>query len=279
MQYVPLAPGPPLDRFVETLFYLGAYDPEQSIERLVPDGACSLVIELDGQERWIADNDTLAPIQYCREAWLSGPHTNFLSISALRNTELMAVRFRPGGLCPWLHNELSSLTNRVVPASEIFNGAVSTLRQTLIDAPSVEQKLQTLLQWLEQRMSSVDAMPDVLNGVVGSIQANPTVATISEVIENSGFTRKHLVTLFRRHIGLRPKEFQRILRFNRALAEIQNEQPISWTSISTDCGYSDQAHFIRDFRHFSGMNSTQFLTLETDRVNFFPIDSDENSSS
>lgn len=278
MHYIPLTPEPPLDRFIETLFYLGGYDPEQSIERLVPDGACSLVIELDDQVRWIADNETLEPIQYCREAWLAGPHTNYLSISALNETELMAVRFRPGGLCPWSKELLSSFTNRVVPASEVYGEEISSLRRSLLDTPAVDRKLQALSQWLEQRMSSANAMPDVLNEVVNSIQANPTVTTISNIIEESGFSRKHLVSLFRKYVGLRPKEFQRILRFNRALVEIQKEQPISWTSISTDCGYSDQAHFIRDFRYFSGMNPTQFLTLETDRVNFFPIESDQNSS-
>lgn len=87
MIYHAICPEPPLDRFVETIFHLKNYQPEHSIERLVPDTRSSLVIELDGQERWVADNETLEPIQTCRGSWVSGPHRRYISISSLPNTE------------------------------------------------------------------------------------------------------------------------------------------------------------------------------------------------
>lgn len=275
MQYVPLVPDSPLSKYVETMFYLDGYCPENSVERLVPDGACSLVIELDGHVRWIADNETLKPTQHFTEGWFSGPHTNYISISALQNTELIAVRFRPGGLYLLLEDRLSEITNRVVPANELLGDEVATLRRMLTDSPTAEQKLGELHEWLERRMNFETKRPEVIDEVINAIQEKPTVNTISDIVADCGFSRKHLVSLFRRYVGLRPKEFQRVLRFNHALAEIQNERPIRWAEISLDCGYSDQAHFVRDFRHFSGMNPTKFLALDTDRVNFFPIESDK----
>ena len=62
------------------------------------------------------------------------------------------------------------------------------------------------------------------------------------------------------------------MRFSQVLAQIHSKSEIRWASLSIDCGYSDQSHFIKDFQAFSGFNPSKFLALDSDRLNFFPID-------
>ena len=87
-------------------------------------------------------------------------------------------------------------------------------------------------------------------------------------------SQKHLIHLFKKYIGLTPKWYQRILRFNDLLKQIQNKENIAWADIAYRCGYTDQSHFIKEFKHFSGFNPREFIKKEfhQDKPNFFPLD-------
>ncbi len=123
MNYTQRNPDPALARHVEVFFHLQGYTPEHNIERIVPDGSCSVVIELDNQERWIADNVTHKPIQRFTGCWISGPHTKYFSISALANTELAAIRLLPIGLFSLLDAPLGSVVDQVIDAKPLLGGA------------------------------------------------------------------------------------------------------------------------------------------------------------
>ena len=69
-----------------------------------------------------------------------------------------------------------------------------------------------------------------------------------------------------------PKYFQRILRFNEVLHRIHNEQSVEWPKVYIESGYYDQAHFIKDFSRFSGINPQTFVDKFNEQINFFPLD-------
>ena len=150
MIYHAIEPALPLASFVETIFHLKDYKPEHAIERIVPDGSSNIVIELDGQRRWIADSETHVPVQYCEGQWLSGPHRNHFCISALQNTELLAIRFRPGGLFPLLKTDIDSFADNVVDAAELLNGGIRQLRDSLLQIGTSENKVRLVESWLNQ---------------------------------------------------------------------------------------------------------------------------------
>ncbi len=279
MIFHPIHPGPPLERFVETIFHLKDYQPDHSIERIVPDSRSSLVIELDGQDRYVADNETFEPIVRCQCSWLSGPHRNYFSISAKKDTDLLAVQFRPGGLYPFVRQTVAELAEQVHDARLFFGDFIKQLRNDVLMADSSETKVRIVEAWLKDRMDASLGPPKGIELAINRIQNDPTVDTVTTCIAESGFSQKHTIHLFKKYTGYRPKDLQRILRFSHAVNKIQNDKPVSWIELSTDCGYSDQAHFIRDFKHFSGFTPTGFQQQETDRVNFIPMDesTDQNS--
>ncbi|MFK7736783.1 MAG: DUF6597 domain-containing transcriptional factor [Pirellulaceae bacterium] len=273
--YFPFNPPPPLQQFVETIFFLSGYGPEHAIERIVPDTSASLVIELDDQERWIVDNDTCETLQSCKGSWISGPHRKYFSIRTAPDTELLAVRFRLGGLFPLLREPVETVTDRVVDGQEILGGILQDLRSEILKQESPEQKVQTAYHWLEQHMDvSLTPQPAILDAIE-AIAENPSQSTLAECVQRSGFSQKHLIQLFKKHTGLRPRDLQRILRFSQALTSIQEGHPVSWTTLSLDCGYTDQSHLIRDFKNFSGFTPEGFRAADSDRENFFPVDEPE----
>jgi AraC-like DNA-binding protein len=146
------------------------------------------------------------------------------------------------------------------------------LRDRLRTAESRQAKFAAGENWLRERYREELAPPAAILEVVERLAAEPGEHYADAIAAYPG-SRKHLISEFRRYLGVTPKYYQRILRFNDVLRVIQSEGPVAWSAVAHHCGYSDQPHFIRDFRHFSGFNPTEFLRRGFDaQTNFFPLD-------
>ena len=147
------------------------------------------------------------------------------------------------------------------------------LREELAAAGTSEEKFAAAEQWLTSRFEESLRPPESISKVVEMLQTEPA-SKCNEVMAAFNGTQKHLIAQFRKYIGLNPKHFQRILRFNDVFAKMQANQFLSWSDIAYLCGYSDQSHFIREFKNFSGFSPEEFLRedFEDETDNFFPLD-------
>lgn len=270
MEFVERAPSPRLRDCVESIFHLRGYSPPEPIERIVPDGSINLVIELDGKERAVLDPNSREPLVKCVGSWISGVHQSHFLIAIPTESELLAVRLAPGSALPLVGKALSNFTDRVVAASEAFGPAIESLRSELLSTSTPSERLEIVDDYLARTYKSELEASHELTTAVGAIVDRPVLGTLSNLHERVGFSDTHLVTLFRRHVGVAPKAFQRIMRFFAAVHRIQSRETVAWSEVSADCGYSDQSHFIRDFSRYSGLKPTEFLDRKTDRINFFP---------
>jgi len=266
------APSAPLDVHVETLFHYQDWQPDHSVERVVPSGHIFLIFELDGIERHTYDNDTREVNGSFRGGWVSGMLRHYISISAHPDSEMLVVQFRPAGARPFLHVALDAFSERVVAGEEVLDGELLSLRERLAGAGTREAKFAVAEGWLHDRYREDLAAPAPILEVVARLATEPGERYADAIAAYLG-SRKHLISEFRRYLGVTPKYYQRILRFNDVLRVIQAEGPVAWSAVAHHCGYSDQSHFIRDFRHFSGFNPTEFLRQGFDaQTNFFPLD-------
>jgi AraC-like DNA-binding protein len=247
--------------------------PDHSIERLVPTGNVFIIFELDGFVRHTHDNETLEPIEEFTKAWVSGMHKNYISISAKPNSEMLAIQLKTNGAYPFLHFPVQDLNDRVVPAQEVFGEEVLHLRQEMLQQSSQEGKLKLAEQWLLKRLNPSLAPPAELVEVLEKIQQQ-SVVHYTKIVDEYSKTQKHLIDQFKKYIGLTPKYYQRIIRFNEILQAIRQNEKIEWSQIAYQGEYADQSHFIKEFKHFSGFNPQKFIKndFHHDRDNFFPLD-------
>jgi AraC-like DNA-binding protein len=94
------------------------------------------------------------------------------------------------------------------------------------------------------------------------------LVTIGALVDETGWSQKHLISQFREHIGLAPKTFARVMRFGRAVNRLRRREHTSLTELALDCGYYDQSHFDRDFRTFAGVTPTDLLRTLGDSGGF-----------
>jgi transcriptional regulator GlxA family with amidase domain len=97
--------------------------------------------------------------------------------------------------------------------------------------------------------------------------------SMGEAARRVGLSHRRFIQLFTRQVGLTPRLYCRILRFQRAREALARIAAPDWATLAVRCGYFDQSHLIRDFREFCGLNPTQYLRDRSDRAlrNHVPI--------
>lgn len=263
-------PRPPLSEFVELFTFYSDFFPDHRIERLLPEGVVEMVVDLTEDAKFIYDNQSLAELQTCRKAWISGMRSSFISISALPGSSMFVVRFKPGMARPFLQMPVDELENRVVDAECIVPG-IGMVREEMIAARSPEAKCRIMQSHLMKRCGDAQPIHSVVLHALNRMNAVASGIAIGEVVGECGYSHKHFIKLFKSEVGTSPKSFLRIMKFQQAIQALECRKNVDWAQLAHECGYYDQAHFINEFRAFCGFSPGDYLKEKGDFVNYIPI--------
>ncbi|HSM77787.1 MAG TPA: helix-turn-helix domain-containing protein, partial [Bryobacteraceae bacterium] len=97
------------------------------------------------------------------------------------------------------------------------------------------------------------------------------IRTVSEVSDQIGLSARRFIEVFRSEVGLTPKLFCRIRRFQKLIHSLGAGSRVNWANAALECGYFDQAHFIHDFQAFSGLTPSVYLSQRTEHLNHVPL--------
>jgi Helix-turn-helix domain len=111
-------------------------------------------------------------------------------------------------------------------------------------------------------------LPDGNVNIVIDLTGSPKHIYDNESLKRNTSLPQCLV--FRENVGLTPKGFLKIIRFQKAIQEIASAKQTNWTSIALESGYYDQAHFINDFKTFSGFTPKQYVQKQYEHLNYIP---------
>ncbi|MEP2935757.1 MAG: AraC family transcriptional regulator [Gilvibacter sp.] len=267
------SPKGTISKYIESIFYFKDLVPNHSIERVVPTGHIFMIFELDGFTRNTFDNDTLKPNHTFTNVWVSGMHKNYISISAHKKSEMFVIQFKSFGAYPFFHFPIQELNEKIVSAELIFGNEILTLREEILCKKTTKEKFDVAEQWLKSRFHQDKIPPIELLKVLTKMQTEST-ANYSKIVEDYSKTQKHLIHEFKKYIGLTPKIYRRILRFNEILQQIHQTEKIKWSQVAYLFEYTDQSHFIKEFKLFSGFNPQKFIQqgFHKEEPNFFPLD-------
>lgn len=265
-------PSYPLCDFIDHLFYYTDYTPEHYIESYIPDGEVQLIFDLTDTPKCIYDNDSLKEIQTCKKVWFSGFRTSPLTIPSGRDSELIIVQFKKGKASTFLNSPLHTVTNQVVDAELIFGVEILQIRTMILEQETMYDKLRTLERELKRHYLNKLVIDPFIHYAVSTIANNPNQYSIQELTSKVGYSQKHLIHKFKTKVGVSPKEFLKVVRFQKSVQEIQKTKNLNWAHVAYDCGYYDQSHFIADFKSYSGYTPVQYLEKETAYINYLRAD-------
>jgi AraC-like DNA-binding protein len=260
MERLLLAPGPPLSRFVEKLWYYRNDPQPHAKERLMPDGCVSVVINLAEDQIRLYDPDDTRKMSTIDGCALSGPRTKSFAIDTDEQNHVVGISFRPAGAVPFLKVPSTELCDQHLELADLWGRFARQLRDRVLESPTPLAKLRAVELALFQRAAGMfDDHPTVEYAVKTFLRA-PQTANITKIVSETGFSSRRFIELFKHHVGLTPKLFCRVRRFQSVLRRITSGRPVRWADVALDCGYFDQPHFIHDFRSFSGINPSKYLS-------------------
>lgn len=271
MQFYHHVPAPPLSQFVGLLWLYEDYHQPHKMERLLPDGSMELVINLIDDRVRVYDPLDTTKFDTLRGSVIVGAHSEFFVIDTAEQHHVAGVHFKPGGAFPFFDPPASELRNMQVSLEDLWGSLAGELRERLLAAPTPEGKFRILEQTLLARVAETLQRHPAVAYALHEFHGLPHTRTIADVTGQIGLSAKRFIQVFSGEVGLTPKLFCRVQRFQRVLRRIGTGRPVEWAAVAADCGYFDQAHFIRDFRAFSGMNPSAYITQRTEHLNHVPL--------
>lgn len=249
-------PAPPLARFVDYLWYLSDA-PTHARERIVPSGTLELVINLHEDKFRIYEP---AHPDRCRTlpgAMVSGAYGGSFGIDTREHASIIGVHFKPGRAAPILGVPAGELTDLHVDLGTLWGSLAAELRERLCEAASPDVRFRILEAALAARLSSSDPLPDAMGVAVECL--DHAGVGVREVATHLHFSHRRFIEVFTAGVGLTPKVFARVRRFQRAMSQAMREPVPDWAMLALDCGYYDQSHMNRDFVEFSGFPPQSLL--------------------
>ncbi|HVU55519.1 MAG TPA: AraC family transcriptional regulator [Puia sp.] len=262
-------PSAPLDQHIAGFTYYKGYRPVHSIDRYLPNGNIEIIIDLTATPKYIYDNHTLQTIQTCRNIWISGLRESFITIPSGLDAEMFIIEFKKGQAYPFLGRPLTAITGQVVDGDLILPKIFLYLREALLEQTSPTAMFILAEKWLAGHFEL--SLNPFVHFAVSSILNSPSTLTIKSIADRTGYSSKHFIRIFTDHVGLTPKRFLRIIRFQSAIREIEAKGSFHWASLALDCGYYDQAHFIADFKSFSGFTPLEYMKRRGQLINYIPV--------
>jgi AraC-like DNA-binding protein len=266
------SPLPPLGHYVDLLWLYEGFRPAHPRERLLPTGTVEIVFDLrEDRILTYGQRERMRPF-YLSGSVVCGAHSEFFVIDTASQDGVMGVHFRPGGAYPFFKLPAGELHNEHVDLGALWGWQEARdLRERLLAALKPEQKLRILERALLVKLRDGFERHPAVAYALAEFHAAPEGQSISAVTDRTGFSARRFIDLFEREVGLTPKLFCRVRRFQKVLQTIQSGCAIDWAGIALNCGYYDQAHFIHDFRAFSGINPSTYLAEHTPHLNHVPI--------
>jgi len=235
-----------------------------------------IVISLAANHLTYCSNDLQEPPQPQSFAVLVGIHSSYQVIDSADLAHLIGIVFHPGRTTPFFSTCTHLFTNLETSLEDIWGNSARSLRDRLLEAPTPAAKFDMLESALLERVRLSRVPAPVRHPLVSfaleTLHASPGATTVAELSRTTGLGTRRLSQLFAEHVGVSPKLYCRIQRFQQAVQQLHRGVDIPWAELALACGYYDQSHFANDFRAFSGTSPTTYSSSTRPWSNHIPLD-------
>lgn len=270
-------PRPPLDAFIQFI-WLYENDPRPlAFERILPTGTAQLIVNLKEDQLRRYEPDAGHRCETAPGAVLAGVHSRYGVIDTAEQEHVLGVCFKPAGTVPFTRIPAHEMCDADVPLDLLCSRHLArTVRERVLEADGPDGRLDAMEQALSEMWRPV-GLHRAVTFALDIFGRRPIATSVSAVTDAIGLSPKRFIERFKTEVGLTPKRYCRILRFQQALALAHKDKAVDWVGVALDCGYSDQSHFIHDFRSFAGLTPTAYQAARTEFPNHVKFLQDDPS--
>ncbi|WP_434036275.1 AraC family transcriptional regulator [Formosa sp. 4Alg 33] len=233
---------------------------EPQKQRIVPDGCIELAFILgDDIKRYTSEKDFIIQPR----AMVLGQTIEPFYIEPTGFVKTFAIRFYPYGFANFVSVPISNLANKETPINlllEVENA--DELEQKIIKSENTEQRISIIENFLLDRLNNEKTIDRIVKNTIDSLISANGSTSINSILKDDLSKRRQLERNFKKQIGVSPKQLGKVIRLQTALKMLLNQKSKNLTDIAYESKYFDQAHFIKDFREFVGINPKEFINHE-----------------
>ncbi len=253
------SPATALRPFVTTLWATRAESPGTAgaRERVLPTGEAHVVFLL-GEEPLRLHDGTAGESRRVGFAVVGGPRAGAYVKDVSRRGASVGAQLRPGAAAALFGVPASELAGRHSELRDVWGGRAEEAHERLAREADGEARLDLLERILMARLPRVHGLHPA---VAQALERFASRGRVCEVVAETGYSHRRFNELFVGSVGLTPKVYCRLRRFQGVLARAAECPAVSWADLSHGAGYADQAHLTREFREFAGLSPGEWRRL------------------
>lgn len=260
-----LAPRPELQNLVDS-FWVFENDfgvPTEDSRVIAPNGKAKFIYSyLNGLST--VDNGIQTDYKD-QEIFLVGIWDKPVTLtSKVRITGTIGIELTPNGLHRFTRFSAHEIVNKIFSFSDIYGLAGRDLLERLSNTKSLSDKINELQNFLVKIIQLTNRNNTLIDYSVQLIKNSSGLFTIKDLEEKMGYSKRYLDMLFKEHLGISPKKYSVIVRFQSFYNLWANSDSTNFYSDVLYEHYYDQAHFIKEFKEFTGHSPKQYANLKND---------------
>ncbi|MDR2009902.1 MAG: helix-turn-helix transcriptional regulator [Bacteroidales bacterium] len=256
MNYQTFEPDENLRTFVKCYWILE--NPEETypeVQEIVPDGCMEMIFHCADLYEQYDENGTSIIQPRC---FVIGQLTRPLKIKPTGETKIFSVRFHPEGFMPFATIPIKEMENRAVSLKELFGKDGYEIEQKIVKSGSVFDKIKHIEEFLINKLSRTETIDRMIKSTVETILTANGQISVEDLTRQIDTNRRQLERKFSSAIGLSPKQLSKIVRLQMVLKLLMSGKFTNFIDLAHYGEYYDQAHFIKDFKEFTGYTPKEF---------------------
>jgi AraC-like DNA-binding protein len=223
----------------------------------------SFLVSGDPLKDWVAVPDgTIDLVFHCSghhaEAFVCGSVKKGTPLSFVPGDLYFGVRFYPSAAETILGCPLDEFTDREVPLADVIPEAQNVMEQ-ICGSGQFASQIGLFRQFHQRVTGGTSSVPGIVSYLLNEIHQNQGELRIHELEEKSGYSARHIDNIFKKYVGMGPKFYSRVVRFQKTVRRLRNHLGEDLSQVAEEAGYYDQAHFINEFRTFCTMTPRQLV--------------------
>ena len=259
-----LYPSPVLSQYIKYYWVLKTDVVEPIMVQTIPSGCVHLVFHRG--ENLNIQSKGLQPKNFIR-----GQFSTYGSLISKGYIDMLAVIFHPLGLNPFVRCSMSELYNHYIDVEDLEDIELNHLKRNISAEPDVETCIRLIERFFMQRLVDTDCNYQRTQHAICQITNQPQIE-VNTLAESTCLGYRQFKRVFSNYVGMSPKEYYRVVRFQRTLYLLQNNPGMEFVDLAYSCGFYDSSHLVKDFKEFTGCSPTQYLSSRSPYSTFFSKD-------